>query len=90
MFVTMLYGSGMPILYLIAAISYFSQYWVDKYLIFYWHRKPDMLDSYLAKNTVMQFKYAVLLHFIGGTLMLTNSAILPSSDAGKIKIAVKV
>lgn len=90
MFVTMLYGSGMPILYLIAAISYGSQYWVDKYLIFYWHRKPERLDSYLAKNAVMQYKYAALLHFIGGILMLTNSAILPSADAGKIKFAVKV
>lgn len=44
----------------------------------------------MAKNTAMWFKYAALLHFIGGTLMLTNSAILPSADAGKIKIAVKL
>lgn len=90
MFVAMLYGSGMPILYLIAAIFYGAQYWVDKYLIFYYHRKPEMLDQYLAKNTVMLYKYAALLHFIGGTLMITNSAILPSADSGKVQFAVKV
>ena len=49
-----------------------------------------MLDQYLAKNTVMLYKYAALLHFIGGTLMITNSAILPSADSGKLKFAVKL
>ena len=49
-----------------------------------------MLDQYLAKNTVMLYKYAALLHFIGGTLMITNSAILPSADSGKLKFAIKL
>jgi len=35
-YVTMLYGSGIPILYLIAAIYFFTTYWVDKWLVLYY------------------------------------------------------
>lgn len=49
-----------------------------------------MLDSYLAKSIVTWYKYAALLHFIGGVVFLSNSAILPSSDSSKFKLGVKV
>lgn len=34
LFVTMLYGSGIPILYVVAAAFYFTSYWVEKFLMF--------------------------------------------------------
>jgi hypothetical protein len=34
LYVTMLYGSGIPILYVVAAAYYFTSYWVDKFLLF--------------------------------------------------------
>lgn len=76
-YLVMLYGSGIPILYLIGAIFFFVTYWVDKWLIFYNHRKPSELDEKLTLQVLGLFKYAVILHFIGGILMYSNAAILP-------------
>lgn len=76
-YVTMLYGSGIPILYLIAASYFLVTYWVDKELVFYHYRKPEMYDENLAIKTLSWYKYAVVLHLIGGILMYSNSNILP-------------
>lgn len=76
--IVMFYGSGMPILYLIAACYYFMTYWCDKFLLFYYYRKPVNYNDYIAKKTVDWHKYALILHLIGGVLMLSNSSILPS------------
>jgi len=76
--IVMFYGSGMPILYLVAACSYFMTYWCDKLLLFYFYRKPVMLDNYIGKSSIFWHKYALLLHLIGGVFMLSNSNILPS------------
>jgi hypothetical protein len=49
LYVTMLYGSGMPILYVVATVFYFTSYWVDKLLLFYFFKKPLQMDHYLAE-----------------------------------------
>lgn len=77
----MFYGSGMPILYFIAAIGMLTLYWLDKIMILYWHRKPEMLDLYLAYNISKWYKWALVLHFIGGAMMFSNSKILPNKNA---------
>ena len=76
-FVTMMFGSGIPILYLISAVFFFVTFWVDKILIFYYYRKPELLDENLALRTLRWFKYALMLHVIGAALMYSNSDILP-------------
>lgn len=76
-YVVMMYGSGIPILYLVAAVFFFATYWVDKILIFYHHRRPESHDENMSVQTLSWFKYAVLLHMIGGLLMYSNQAILP-------------
>jgi len=43
-YVVMLYGSGIPILYLVAAVFFFVTYWVDKELVFNHYRKTEMYD----------------------------------------------
>ena len=74
---TMLYGSGLPILYLIAAIFFLITYWTEKLLIFNFYRKPKLLDESLALRTLDWYKYALVLHVIGGILMYSNASILP-------------
>ena len=76
-YVLMLYGAGIPILYLIAACYFFATYWVDKQLVFNHYRKPEMYDESMALGTLSWFKYGVVLHLIGGILMYSNSNILP-------------
>jgi hypothetical protein len=40
-----------------------------------------MMDQYLAINTLKWYKYALVLHIVGGMLMYSNSAILPVKDS---------
>ncbi len=80
LFVTMLYGSGIPILYPISVIFFLVTYWSDKLLIFNYYRKPELLDESLALKTLGWFKYALVLHVIGGVYMYSNSNILPDKN----------
>lgn len=74
--VTFLYSGGMPILYPVAALFFFLTYWVDKYLLFNYYRKPIMFDDYLAKKTLEYFKYILFLHILGCLFMFGDSKIL--------------
>ena len=75
--VTFFYSSGMPILYPIAALFFVITYCVDKWLLFHYYRQPVMYNSYLARKTLVWFKYIMLLHIIGALFMFSNSSILP-------------
>lgn len=68
----------MPILYPIAACFLFVNYWVDKFLIIYYHRKPVSYDSYITKKSGNWYKFILVMHVIAGTLMYANSSIVPS------------
>lgn len=48
-YVVMFYGSGMPVLYIVATVYFFATYWADKTLVFGYYRKPEMLDEKLAR-----------------------------------------
>jgi len=74
----MTYGPGIPILYLIACVYFFVGYWTDKILVFYYHRKPAYFNERLALDIQAWYKLAIVLHLIVGTMMLSNSHILPT------------
>ena len=76
-FVVMMYGSGMPILYIVAVLQYLVAYWVDKTIFFKCYQKPDTTDMTMIRGTIDMFFFAVVLHLIGGVLMYSNSSILP-------------
>lgn len=80
LFVTMMYGSGIPILYPISVIFFIATYWCDKLLIFNYYKKPELLDESLALKTLAWFKYALVLHVIGAVYMYSNSNILPDKN----------
>jgi len=77
LFLVMLYGSGIPILYVIGAVFFFCTYWVDKWLIFYHHRKIGQFDEKMTIKVISLFKYGAVLHFVGAMLMYSNARILP-------------
>jgi|LauGreDrversion4_2_1035121.scaffolds.fasta_scaffold90429_2 hypothetical protein len=77
-FVTMLYGSGMPFLYVFATVYFFLMYVTDKWLLFNYYRKAAYYDEKLSRKTADLLKLGLLLHLIGGVLMLSDSSILPS------------
>jgi hypothetical protein len=74
---TMTYGSGLPIMYLISMIYFFTCYWFDKFLIFHHHSKPHYFDEQLSLKITNWFKLGVVLHLIVGILMFSNAKILP-------------
>ena len=81
LYLVMLYGSGIPILYIIGAIFFFCTYWVDKWLIFYHHKKIGQFDEKMTLRIISLFKYGAVLHFFGTCLMYSNARILPLPDS---------
>jgi len=75
--VIFMYSSSMPILYIFGVFFFFITYWIDKLLLFHYYKKPVMFDSYLARKSLNWFKYILLLHCIGFTVMFSNSEIIP-------------
>jgi hypothetical protein len=78
--VTMMYSSGIPILYLVSTISFFLTYQVDKYLFIRFYKNPPQYTMAMAKQTVGIMRYSLILHFIVGFCMLSNSQILTSNS----------
>jgi len=77
--VTILFGSGMPALYPIACAFFFISYWIDKWLLLRYYRKPDSYDTSLA-NKHLNFYFVILvMHVLVGTVMYANSAICETS-----------
>jgi hypothetical protein len=75
-----MYSAGIPALYLIAFLTMFSSYWVDKYFILNFYRRPVKYDEKLQLYILGLFKYAIMLHFGIGLIMLSNSKILSSEE----------
>jgi len=75
MYITMMYGVGMPILFLIAAINFLNQYVCERCIVAYTMRQPPALDDKLTKNAVDMLKWAPLLWLFNGYWMLSNKQI---------------
>mmetsp|Transcript_16493 Transcript_16493/g.11841 ORF Transcript_16493/g.11841 Transcript_16493/m.11841 type:complete len:380 (+) Transcript_16493:1490-2629(+) len=78
-FVTLTYSAGIPVLYMVQFISLFITYWLDKLLFFSYYRKPPTYDVNLTLDSVMLMKYAVVIHFVIGFIMYSNSTVLSSN-----------
>eukprot|EP00347_Sterkiella_histriomuscorum_P007541 403348527 len=76
LFIIMMYSSGIPVLYLIAFASFFVQYWFDKMFLLKCYQKPPQLNLDLSKATRALMKFSLILHFIIGLYMYSNSSIL--------------
>ena len=68
----MMYGLGLPILFPIAAISYFIFWVVERYQVAYSYPMPPALDDRLTKNAVSLLQYSPLLLLANGYWMISN------------------
>jgi hypothetical protein len=75
-FVTMMYGMGLPVLFPIAALSFFTLYCMEKLLLHYVYREPPMYDEKLNKNALAILTYAPLLFLAFGYWMLSSKQLL--------------
>lgn len=79
LFVVMIYGTGMPILYPIGALNFFIGYWVDKYLLLNHYRKPPMYTSFIILSVITWFRWALLFRFAISIWTFSNEKALPST-----------
>lgn len=73
MYVTLMYGSGIPILYLFMVISYFLTYLVDKFMLLRIYSKPPRFNKKLMTVTRNWMVGALFLHFLFGFWIYSNS-----------------
>ena len=64
----MMYGPVIPIAYPIAAISYFVEYWVDKYILLRRHCRPKNLGEKLNRTMSRFIPIGVFLNCLGSMI----------------------
>ena len=75
-FVTFLFGFGIPILFPIAALSILVLYCTEKYALYYIYKEPPMYDSSITEEILSTLRLAPVLYFACGYWMLTNQQLL--------------
>jgi len=71
-FVTMLYGSGMPILFPICTVSLGCLYMVERLMLAYSYQRPPMYDTRINMGTIELLRYAPLLYAVSSCWMFSN------------------
>lgn len=71
-YVTMLYGPGLPILFPIAAFSYFIFYSAERYGLAYTYEMPPQMDDMLTRNALNLLGYSPLMFLLNGYWMFSN------------------
>ena len=76
-FVTLFYSSGLPLVLLLGTASLFLQFWVEKYLLLRYNRKPPVYDVTLNYVVISLLPVAVILHLLIGIWMYGAPEIFP-------------
>ena len=80
--VTMMYGVALPILFPIAALAFFNYYICERFLLTYYYQRPPIYDQRLNKVALETMKYSpVLMLFFGywymGNMQIFDAKIVP-------------
>ena len=71
----MMYGAGLPILFPIAALSYFIFYCAERYGLAYTYEMPPSMNDRLSKYTLRMMSFSPLLFIMNGFWMYSNQQI---------------
>lgn len=75
-FVTMMYGFGIPILFPIAVLAILVLYLVEKIMLYYAYALPPMYDERLSQSVLNQLYYAPFFYLGFGYWMASNKQML--------------
>ena len=75
-FITFMYGFGMPILFPIACASFIVLYIVEKWMLFYGYKLPPMYDETLSQDVLNKMQFAPILYMALGYWMCSNRQLL--------------
>jgi len=78
-YITMMYGVGMPILFPIGAFNFFNQWMVERLIVAYQVRLPPALDDKLTKNCIQMLYWSPILLLFNGYWMLSNHQIFQNT-----------
>ena len=79
-FISLMFGTGMPILYFFGFISLFLSYWVDKWTLLRIYQTPPPYNKDLTKVSREWMNIAIILHLLFGFWMLSNSIIFDTKN----------
>lgn len=79
-YISLMYGTGMPVLYFFGSVTFFLSYWIDKWTLLRIYQTPPRYNKDLMKTTREWMNIAVLLHFVFGFWMYSNSVIFETSE----------
>jgi hypothetical protein len=74
-YITMMYGVGMPILFPIAAFNFFNQWVCERLTVALLVKQPPALDAKLTNNCISMLKWSPLFLLFNGYWMLSNKQI---------------
>lgn len=74
-FVSCMYGVGMPLLFPVAAFNFANQYVCERIMACYQVKLPPTLDDKLTNNMIAMMKWAPLIMLFNGYWMLSNQQI---------------
>ena len=83
-YVTLIFGIGMPILYPIAIFNLSVIYCVERFVIAYHYRVPPTMDDRLVKNAMRILSFTPMLFLVNAFWMLSNQQIF-GNTVNKLK-----
>jgi hypothetical protein len=75
-FITMMFGTGLPILFPIAAASLTVLFCLEKFMLYYVYKQPPTYDEKLNNSVLSNLSYAPLFLLSFGYWILTNKQII--------------
>jgi hypothetical protein len=63
-FITMMFGSGLPILFPIALVSFIVIYMLEKYMLYYVYTLPTKYDGQLLTSVLRYSKTAAIVFLV--------------------------
>jgi len=75
-YITFMYGFGMPILFPIAMINFLVLWFVEKMYLYYGYIVPPMYDEKLSQDVLTKLQFAPLFYLCFGYWMASNHQLL--------------
>ena len=74
--ITFMFSTTMPLIYVVTAVNLSVQYWVDKAVVLRFYRSPKNFDDQTINHSIWLMKFSFVFHWIMGHLMLVNTDII--------------
>ena len=89
-YITFMYGFGMPILFPIAMASFLVLYFVEKVMLFYAYVMPPMYDERLSNDVLGKLQFAPLLYICFGYWMASNQQLLSNDHLSPVESSTSI